>query len=110
MGCDRQITCLTCRVNYYLGYGSYLTWTETLGEFEAAPNERKPSNMQLRKILEEHEGHELKAWSYDYCFNVGDDLYIYEHYLPDRLFIRGFSGFRQVDMTEESPDTIGDKQ
>lgn len=81
MGCGYDFACQTCKKSYYLGYGSYRTWMtfNSLAEFDAnaAPAEKKDlsKNQNIRKCLEEHDGHNHVYVGWDWNSVRGGVLY-----------------------------------
>mgnify|MGYP001563393240 CR=1 FL=1 len=107
MGCDRQFTCRTCLKSYYLGYGSYSTWLgseiKTFADFEAfdSPHKALRKNQNFGRCLQEHEGHEWKTWSWEYCSESNGNLYLAAWYVED-LLIEGFGTFEYTNLDEDT--------
>jgi len=105
MGRDSNMTCKTCKKNYYLGYNSYSGWiyASTLAEYDAKPDDLKKrrGNQNLRQVLEEHEGHEMFGpWSHDYMFNNRGVLEMNSGYHDDKV-IEDYGDYEQINMHEE---------
>lgn len=77
MGRSSTFYCQTCKVQYYLGYGSYGTWLDhckTTKEIDNHPDKLViEKNQKMRKALEYHEGHEFLTvsgdWSHEHHEN-----------------------------------------
>lgn len=71
MGTDRQFCCEDCRVNINLGYGSAMSWIDvrTVGEYDenCKTHGDLKKNVNMRRALVEHDGHNHFCWSYDWC-------------------------------------------
>ncbi len=96
MGRSSTFSCNTCRKNYFLGYGSYGSWldlTYSLDEYEEKAKEVHEEfksdcynwhdkdgkcdppdprdfykNENVRKCLEEHQGHDIDYYSEDFYY------------------------------------------
>lgn len=78
MGRDSSLYCFTCKVEIYLGYGSYSTWhdsaktVEELDEKIAAAGDPDVANLvkiqALRRALTEHAGHTFQTQSSDWTY------------------------------------------
>lgn len=109
MGRDGQIACKTCRINYYLGYGSYTTWIYATNLEEAQRELEKDEglakltkNQNLIKVLEEHQGHDLLLWSNDWCYETSEHL-VYEGGWPnERVAIEDYDSYQQVNLWERN--------
>ncbi len=72
MGRDSHICCNTCRVTFYLGYGSSRSWLDavyTVKEYIALQEVSKKKLLKNQNILEclrYHETHDIEYWNYDY--------------------------------------------
>lgn len=82
MGRDASFYCKTCRKEHYLGYGSYGTWLdgcETLEAFDEAAARTGYGNIlknaNMRKCLEEHQGHDYVTHSGDWTYQQDGVLY-----------------------------------
>ena len=82
MGRDATFYCLTCKKDYYLGYGSYSSWfdaAKTVKDWQGMA-EQRPSdaellkNQNMLKCLTEHEGHDFRTYSSDYTTRRGGML------------------------------------
>jgi hypothetical protein len=83
MGRSATFYCRTCKKSYYLGYGSYGTWLDSVtsvDEFDqhaSGPDQlghlKKNSNM--RQCLVAHAGHKYETYSSDYTHVRGGVLY-----------------------------------
>lgn len=110
MGCDRNFTCVTCRKTYSLGYGSYGTWLDggnsginTFADFQASDSPQKTlrKNQNFGRCLHEHDGHQWRTWSFDYCSHKDGDLWVHAGYEP-YVLISGEAAFEFVDLAEEA--------
>ena len=110
MGRDGNFTCKDCKKTYYLGYGSYTTWLDlsdikTVKEYDEldSPNKDRQKNMNYRKCLEEHEGHDWITWSGDWCYNRDNvDLMAEGGYSGDWLMCEGEKCFEHIDLENDS--------
>lgn len=74
MGRGASFYCSTCKHEYYLGYGSYGTWLDhcrSVEEYDkfaaAAPDSATlAKNINVRRCLEEHAGHDFCCQSSDW--------------------------------------------
>lgn len=85
MGAGRNVACVTCRKDYYVGYGSYEYQEELVSRlFPAA----------------EHEGHEVVQYTEDYTHLEGDDLML-EGQFDSEVLIKDCGKFEQIDLTKK---------
>ena len=110
MGCDRQFACLTCRKNYTLGYGSYLTWLDggphgikTFADFQAldSPHKTLRKNQNFAQCLKEHEGHIWQTWSGDWCSEDKGHLWLDAGY-ERQILIEDFAMFERFFLDEDT--------
>lgn len=85
MGVGVSVACITCKKDYYCGYGSY-------------------SSIETRKLrfpIAEHSEHQLVYYDEDYTSEKNGDLI--SSFPPDweeKIVIPGFSQFDFVDLLE----------
>lgn len=106
MGRESNFACKDCKKNYYLGYGSYTTWLDYVGtatEYDALPDGKKhiAKNINYRKCLGEHEGHDFISWASDWCYEKNGNLYSDGGWNDLYLLIEGFSKFEKIDLDVE---------
>ncbi len=113
MGRDGQAYCEECRLNVYLGYGSYSSWADGVLSVAAYDEwaERHPNwagllkNQNLRRFLGEHEGHEgILVWSGDWLTHnrVRDVLeWAVVFTEPEKVYVERWSEVRREDWWEE---------
>ena len=90
MGVGVSVACVTCKKDYYCGYGSY-------GSAETR---------KLRFPSSEHVHHQLVWYNEDYTSTKNGDLV--SSYPPDwidEVEIKDFSQFEFIDLTKEEPAT-----
>lgn len=73
MGRDGYAACHDCKVQYYLGYGSYGTWTidttprEFLEDLTYPSHENLlPKNLNALRVMLVHKGHKIEFFSSDW--------------------------------------------
>ena len=103
MGRESNFACKDCKKNYYLGYGSYSSWLDdvkTVVEYDALSDENKQlaKNINYRRCLGEHEGHDWVNWSTDWCYEKNGNLYAGGGYGDGHLLCEGFSEFEKIDL------------
>jgi len=103
MGREGNFACKDCKKNYYLGYGSYTTWLDnakTVAEYDALPDDKKHifKNINYRRCLGEHEGHDWVSWSSDWCYEENGNLYVDGSLSDPFLLCEGFSEFDKIDL------------
>lgn len=109
MGCGYIYACRTCKKAYDVGYGSYGSWivATTLPEFERAAAGNLDAltltkNQNVRKVLEEHAGHDIYPANRDYHTVRGGALT--GEFGPmgaDVVMIPDFGEYERIDL---SPD------
>lgn len=106
MGRDSNFTCITCKKTYDLGYGSAISWLDsakTVAEYDelAAECLREASllkNLNFRKCLVEHEGHEWECWSFDWCSQRGGNITQDGGYSGDTILVEGYDNYENIDL------------
>lgn len=90
MGCDVNTSCNTCRLDYYLGYGSYSRSKEIMKRFPYG----------------DHQGHDLyEGYSTDWCFEKDGNLYISGGgFVDDTLAIEGYADYKFITY-QPGPET-----
>lgn len=111
MGRDAIFYCVTCKVEIYLGYGSYSTWLDgarTVEEFDASAARHPdpdvasiPKNRAVRRALAEHAGHEWVGTSSDWSFVKDDTCYMDGGYTPDTVLVSGLDSYASLDYSTE---------
>ena len=104
IGRDSNFACKDCKKNYHLGYGTYTTWLDyvkTASEYDALSNDKKhlAKNINYRKCLSEHEGHDYVTWSNDWCYEDNGNLYVDGGgYMDEYLLCERFSEYEKIDL------------
>lgn len=84
MGCDTNVACKTCKIEYYCGYGSY----------------KSDSIKQLAKRFpaQDHEGHDVtEPYSTDWTHKANGNLYWDGGgYVEDALFIQDYDKYEFI--------------
>jgi len=119
MGRDGRLVCRDCKLEIYLGYGSYLTWigdhANTVAGFYMAVARRGKDtqltkNVNLRRALQEHEGHDFTVGSEDWWVHDSkrDALCVEGAYgAPGKVIAENYSEYRFEDW--ESPNNPDEK-
>lgn len=107
MGRDSHFSCKDCQQDYYLGYGSYLTWMddkESLDDFDASDSPYKEylNNQCMRQCLTHHGDHDFLTWSSDWCsIDEAGNLTIEKGWGRQEILIQDFKDFEYLDLEEE---------
>lgn len=105
MGCGYNFTCKTCKKDYYLGYGSYGSWrtsSRSIQEYESFESNDKElqKNIIFETCLREHEGHDFKVWSDDWCHEYNGNVYVEGGYNEDILLIEGYDDYEKINLED----------
>lgn len=108
MGRDAQAACRDCRIAYYLGYGSYSSWLDSLDTPEAfdafddskgRPSKSFYGNVNWRRVLEEHRGHDLVRWSDDWAIYEGGNLHDPGPYMSvGPVLVADYDSYRKINL------------
>lgn len=104
MGRSGSMACLDCKIDVYLGYGSYSTWLDgcdSVEEFDTVEDhddlKQLRKNQNVRKFLTWHDGHNIVHYSSDWTTHRDGNLYQDGGYGPDLLVIKDMASFRSLD-------------
>lgn len=87
MGCSTQIACTECKQNYWLGYGSYSSY----------------SSREMKFPFEKHNEHHLVGHFEDYTFESDGHLWAEGGYSDSTILIENFSQFEEIDAEDKPP-------
>lgn len=103
MGRTSNFCCKTCKKNYYLGYGSYITWLDGVKDIQEFNKLESPyktfwKNKNLESCLTEHEGHDFLTWSFDWASGRTGELIIETGYTDTEILVSDFGDYEMIDL------------
>lgn len=109
MGCSSNLACVTCKIDYYLGYSSYrsIINANSIEEYREVSDGDDRSeylvNMNREKVLTEHDGHELIDHNEDFTYvdkNSGH-MMLERGYEADTIYIKDYATYKKVNMWDQ---------